>query len=164
MPSTFPFLHGIEVNVPSQICSERVGDCLQIKRVTFAGEVPDVGGQSEIEDSSGRTQLALPATADRDGESDFCYNLQKLISPKMNVPLKNSSGLLSLWKSSPPRNGGRGREFWAEWRTDTTKFAKGHVTPILRNNRSISIAFTTIHTLSLSSLLLSRSNLANAQH
>lgn len=40
-------------------------------------------------------------------------------------PVKNSSGLKSLWKSSLRRNGGRGREFWEEWRTDTRTSVKG---------------------------------------
>ena len=61
---------------------------------------------------------------------------------------QNSSGLKSPWKSNPPRNGGRGREFWAEWRTASMKSAKGEGTPIqLRCNCSLSIAFITIHAL-----------------
>ena len=60
------------VNVPPPICSDRVGDCLQIKRVTFAGEVSDVGDTSETGDSSGRPQLALPSTADREGTLNRC--------------------------------------------------------------------------------------------
>lgn len=61
------------VNAPPPICSDRVGDCLQVKRVTFAG-----GASCDVSDSgdSSGPRLTLPSTVDCGGTLDLCVDFE----------------------------------------------------------------------------------------